>query len=83
MIITEYPNISDRVHLVGQLTLRARHKKSSHLEFVLQLLQLLECMHGCVENQIMGCSILAPISKVDPNQNAILFCGGPVIRLLS
>ena len=31
--------------------------------------------------QMVDCSILAPISKVDPGQNAVLFCGTPVIRL--
>ena len=35
-----------------------------------------------LEKQRVGsCRILAPISKADPSQNAVLFCGTPVITL--
>ena len=35
-----------------------------------------------LEKQRLGsCRILAPLSKVDPDQNAVLFCGTPVITL--
>ena len=43
---------------------------------------MLTHQHGLnVEKQMVECSILAPISKVDPGQNAVLFSGTPVIAL--